>query len=173
MLMQDAAVATSAAPTYFPPFAVNPYGFFADGGVSANNPAVTALSEAISGGYVSNQADLRVLSLGTGISPQGIPPADIPKPLSWGVTHWMWPSKSKSTPAMALLALTMDGTAQIADINAAKILGSNYCRGNYTLPEPFELDGWQNAAKLVTWTQSYMKTPAWTAVKQWVAQNWG
>jgi len=172
VLMQEAALATSAAPTYFPPYSIGSYGFFADGGVFANNPAITAIGEAISGGYVSDQSDLRVLSLGTGMAPQGIPSTSIPNPLKWGVSHWLWPAASGTVPAMALLSLTMDATAQIADLNAQKMLGANYCRGNYALPHPYGLEDWKNIANLVTWTKTYMNGSDWKRVKHWVSNNW-
>ena len=172
MLMQDAALATSAAPTYFPPYQVGADGYFADGGLFANNPAVTAISEALSGGFVSQQSDLRVLSLGTGITPQGIQAKDVSNPLRWGVTHWLWPMASGDIPATALLALTMDATAEVANINASKMLGTHYCRGNVRLPEPYGLDDWKNISDLLIWTQKYIASPEWSIVKKWVSQNW-
>ena len=171
-LMQDAALATSAAPTYFPPYEVGNFGFFADGGVFANNPAITAISEALSSGAVKDQSQLRVLSLGTGLVSQGIPSGQIPKPLNWGATHWLWPRQQKTIPAMALLSLTMDATAQVADANASKMLGSNYCRGNFTLHKPFGLDDWKNVSELIQWTQKYLITAEWSEVKKWVTENW-
>jgi len=67
----DAALATSAAPTYFPPHEIPGFGYFADGGVFANNPTVVGVAEALANGLVSDLGSLRVLSLGTGTSPVG------------------------------------------------------------------------------------------------------
>lgn len=50
ILMRDVALATSAAPTYFPPHNIqseNISGYFVDGGVWANNPSLVGITEAI------------------------------------------------------------------------------------------------------------------------------
>ena len=73
----DVALATSAAPTYLPAHRLRGMRLV-DGGVWANNPAIVAISEAVSEFHV-DLADIRVLSLGT--------TTDIgvrPKRLNWG-----------------------------------------------------------------------------------------
>jgi hypothetical protein len=170
--MVDAALATSAAPTYFPPYQVGGLGYFADGGTFANNPSMTAMVEAIYQGYATGTSDIVMLSLGTGANPVGVPPASVPDPLAWGVTHWLWPFSNGPVPATALLNLTMDATAQLAAIQAQQLLGNNYMRGNVPLAQPFALDDYKNVGELVSATQNYIKTPAWAAVRNWVEQNW-
>ncbi len=60
----DAALATSAAPTYFPAHHVPGHGTFIDGGVWGNCPAVIGITEAIS--YCGQRLeDLHVLSIST------------------------------------------------------------------------------------------------------------
>lgn len=61
-----AAMATSAAPTYFPPFVT-----YVDGGVFANNPAAQAFAEARK---LWPDDELLILSLGTGNSRKPIKP---------------------------------------------------------------------------------------------------
>lgn len=177
--MTDAALATSAAPTYFPPHRVSgpgyDFGYFVDGGVFANNPSMTAVTEALYQKFVSSLADICMLSLGTGNSPQGIPPAVVSDPLKWGVTHWLYPWSSGPggvVPAMALLNLTMDATAELAAIQAGEVLGANYQRGNVPLPKPFALDDWKNVDELVKATKAYMATPTWQGICSWVKRNW-
>ena len=59
----DVAMATSAAPTYFPPY-INPtYIAHLDGGLWANNPTANAVVEAI-GVLKADSGQIRVLSLG-------------------------------------------------------------------------------------------------------------
>lgn len=70
------ARATSAAPTYFPPFTVLWGGAersFVDGGVWANNPAGVAIVEslALTGQRGLTGDSLTLVSLGTGIAPAG------------------------------------------------------------------------------------------------------
>jgi patatin-like phospholipase/acyl hydrolase len=60
----DAALATSAAPTYFPAHHVPDHGTFIDGGVWGNCPAVIGIAEAVS--YCSQKLeDIYVLSVST------------------------------------------------------------------------------------------------------------
>ena len=175
--MVDAALATSAAPTYFPPYPIGRLGFFADGGTFANNPSVTAISEALLETDIQN---IRVLSLGTGEIPEGIQPAALGAsgrdPLRWGVISWMWPltwpSGGTQVPATALLNLTLDLTAEVASLQAKQILKDNYCRGNFALQNPIALDDWQRVPELINATQLYLQSPEWQVIRQWVKVNW-
>lgn len=170
--MADAALATSAAPTYFPPHAIGNDGYFADGGTFANNPCMTALADARSGGHFDSLDDVRVLSLGTGNVNQGIPPGAMHDPLDWGVTHWMWPFASGKVPAMPLLDLMMTCTSQVATQEARHLLADRFCRGNVLLPQPYALDDWEHVAELEKLTRAYMQTAEWAAVRAWVKRNW-
>jgi len=64
VFVRDAVIASCSAPTFFDPYKVNPY-LLADGGLWANNPALTAVIEAIHQ-LKKDPKSLRVLSLGTG-----------------------------------------------------------------------------------------------------------
>lgn len=170
--MVDAALATSAAPTYFPPYAIGDFGYFADGGTFANNPSMTAIVEAIYQGQASAPADIVMLSLGTGLNPVGVPPAAVGDPLDWGVTHWLWPFSDGVVPATALLNLTMDATAELAALQAGQMLGSRYMRGNVPLKQAFALDDYKNVQQLVDATQTYIASSDWAKVCDWVRDNW-
>ena len=69
----DAALATAAAPTYFPSHEVGGRALV-DGGVFANNPSIAAITEALkrtaAGGRVETD-DLLVVSIGTGVHEDG------------------------------------------------------------------------------------------------------
>jgi hypothetical protein len=68
--MWAVAMATSAAPTYFPTFRLpGERSRLIDGGVWANNPAVVGLTEAVSM-FGRELGELRVLSIGTTVSPE-------------------------------------------------------------------------------------------------------
>lgn len=174
--MVDAALATSAAPTYFPPHEIAAFSsYFADGGVFANNPAMSAVAEAVGGGLIKDLGDVRVLSLGTGQDPQGIPPAVFEqyKPLSWGATKWLWPSAwATHVPEMALISLMFAATSASATAQAEQLLGAKFCRANVPIKAPYALDDYQNVAKLEDWTTDYMAGPTWRAVREWVEANW-
>lgn len=170
--LSDAALATSAAPAYFPPYEIAGLGYFADGGVFANNPSVAAIAEALGNGLVGSLNDVRLLSLGTGTSPQGIPPDAVGNPLNWGVSTWLWPFASGNVPAAALLGLTMDTTAAIAAIQVEQILGSGYQRGNFLLGQPIGLDEWKKVPEMEQETRAYMNSAAWQRVCEWVETHW-
>lgn len=170
--MVQASLATSAAPTYFPPYCIGKYGFFADGGVFANNPTISAIGEVIAANLANGLQDLRVLSIGTGLTPQGISPSSVTEPLDWGLNYWMWPLASGGVPAAALLNLMMDCSADVAAEQAQLLLDQRVCRANFKLPKPVPLDGWKQTSDLIRYTQTYINSPEWAGVCHWVAQNW-
>ncbi len=170
LTMADAALATSAAPTYFPPYEINGFGYFADGGLFANNPTMAALAELLQAGVPLSQ--ISVISLGTGVSASGVQPSAIPDPLSWGTSTWMWPWASGGVPAMSLMNLMFDATEQAATAQSQQILGANIARGNVPLPQPFALDDWEDVQTLVGYANSYMQSAEWQLIRNWVANNW-
>ena len=114
LYMREAARATSAAPTYFPPaqLAIPPRPLklgkgrpdpsaeiinhisLLDGGVYANNPAVHGLTRIRSDenraetGRTGPERPWLLLSLGTGQVPPSVPPSD---PRGWGLVKWAAP----------------------------------------------------------------------------------
>lgn len=107
----DAALATSATPTYFPPHRIvtshNTNGVYTlvDGGVVANNPAQLAISEAkISSkqetNLVLNTEDILIVSLGTGSLTRVYPYNEVK---NWGLLQWGRP----------LLNIMFDGSSEV------------------------------------------------------------
>jgi patatin-like phospholipase/acyl hydrolase len=118
----DVAMRTSAAPTYFPV-----YQGFVDGGVVANNPAMAGLAQALDDGTArQNLADIRLLSVGTGLSPVFISGDSH----NWGITQW----------AHSLLNMMIGGMMGVADYECSKVLREKYFRLAPILPAPIELD---------------------------------
>jgi patatin-like phospholipase/acyl hydrolase len=112
----DAVLASSAAPSYFPPHRVprSAGGAYAlvDGGIVANNP--TSFAHGVFRGAES-EGDI-VLSLGTG-SLQDPFPFDTAK--KWGTLSWMSP----------LLKIVLDGqTEAVATVMRARLHGAHYVR---------------------------------------------
>jgi predicted acylesterase/phospholipase RssA len=111
--MAVAARATSAAPTYFEPAAVAPFPgetrphALVDGGVFANNPAVSAYAEALD--LWRDQVEIQVVSIGTGQPPQEFGRGRIPVPYAkarhWGLAHWARP----------VLEVVFDGVADASE----------------------------------------------------------
>ncbi|HZK28344.1 MAG TPA: patatin-like phospholipase family protein [Thermoclostridium sp.] len=89
--MADAALSTSAVPTYFPPGYVNSIGDFAnrycliDGGIFCNNPAMSALTEARK---IFPGCEYVILSLGTGEQKEEYKTERI---RNWGFFNWVAP----------------------------------------------------------------------------------
>ncbi|ODG96157.1 patatin [Nostoc sp. KVJ20] len=120
--LTDAALATSATPTYFAPYRVasshNTNGFYTlvDGGVVANNPANLAILEAqISrqeNKQVLNTEDVLIVSLGTGSLTSVYPYDEVKK---WGLLQWAKP----------LLNIVLDGGSEVVAGELERLFESN------------------------------------------------
>ena len=119
----DAALATSATPTYFPPHRIatahNTNGFYTlvDGGVFANNPSQLAISEAkISSkqeaNRVLNTEDILVVSLGTGSLTSVYPYNEVK---NWGLLQWGRP----------LLNIMFDGSSEVVAGELERLFASS------------------------------------------------
>lgn len=118
----DVAMASCAAPTYFPA-----YNGYIDGGMVANNPSMSAVAATLAGGSAV-LGDIRVLSFGTGTTHTNVKGNP-----NWGVAQW-----GKVVPH-----LMIDGVGAVADYQCAWMLGGNYHRINPQLDKPVKLDDWR------------------------------
>lgn len=127
----DVALRTSAAPTYFPV-----YQGYVDGGVVANNPSMAAVAQALDAGAGKQQlADLRLFSVGTGITPAYVSG----EMLDWGLAQW----------APILADMMLEGGMGVADYECARLLGKNYFRLAPVLPRAIPLDCAENIPSLI------------------------
>lgn len=124
--MVDVAVATTAAPTYFPAATVDGQRLI-DGGVWANNPSVVGIGEAVSMLDVA-LGQLRLLNIGTVDQRQ-------PHPKRFDVGGW-------ATWATSATPLMLTASTRGAQGTAAHLVGPhNYARFDVTVPgAPFALD---------------------------------
>jgi uncharacterized protein len=111
--MADVARATSAAPTYFEPVAVQPAGGgrahpLIDGGVFATNPAMCAYADALRGDGARGEVEL-VVSLGTGSHTR---PLALKEVRDWGELEWARP----------IIDVVFDGAADTVDFQLAQLL---------------------------------------------------
>jgi patatin-like phospholipase/acyl hydrolase len=109
--MRVAARATSAAPTYFEPVAVQlgtppRRHLLIDGGVCANNPALTAYAEVQ---RHSPGAEVLMVSLGTGDT---VKPYAVHEVRDWGLAHW----------ARVILHVVLDGASEMAHLQLRALL---------------------------------------------------
>jgi Patatin-like phospholipase len=151
-LFVDAALATSAAPTYFPSHPHNGRALV-DGGVLAMNPVIAGITEALkrSGDQPANLSsdDLLVVSVGTGSHETGYAQNDV---ASWGKLGWIKPDGDDPP----LLGAVFGGSAEAADHWAHMLLnyphggglpdaarvgrGPRFFRWQATLSRPVEMD---------------------------------
>lgn len=114
MTLLDVAMASAAAPTYFPPHRVKAgdldLGYFADGGVFANNPVLDGIDVAIAADMADGLDDVEAVSVGTGLQPVGLSVDDIGDPDDWGALKWF--GVKSNAPAGALLDLALTASAE-------------------------------------------------------------
>jgi predicted acylesterase/phospholipase RssA len=115
------ARATSAAPTYFDPARVGADHALVDGGVFANNPAVSGYADALDvvashPEIYADDVDIHVVSIGTGQPPQiadrgGAIPVPWSHANGWGLVHWARP----------VLEVVFDGVAEAAEYQLRRL----------------------------------------------------
>jgi patatin-like phospholipase/acyl hydrolase len=132
----DVAMASSAAPVYFPS-----YKGYIDGGVIANNPSLAAIALARDelGGnrFIDN---LVLLSIGTGFSPEQVT-ANTEK---WGAIEWMlYPS-----PLFPLLGVLLGGSVEADVYLSRQLLRNGFYRLNPLLDRSVLLDGCRDISYL-------------------------
>jgi patatin-like phospholipase/acyl hydrolase len=112
----DVAMATSAAPTYFPPHRISTegvdYGYFADGGMFANNPILNGINIAIAAKQASGLDDIEAVSIGTGQQPIEISEKSFVNPDDWGLLKWLGVTSDVPTGALLDLGLTTSAENQ-------------------------------------------------------------
>ena len=170
----DAAMCTSAAPTYFPPYNHPTLGYCVDGGMYANNPSTVALVRALQAGV--DPASIYILSIGTGATANGIPASyfDSVAPELWGMLQWMMPFQPPSAvPSETLVSMLMDGSSEIDDQQTAALLPKgHYLRVEVPLPSPVPLDDCTQVSALQGLATNFMTTQTWQSAVSWVKQNW-
>ncbi len=135
----DVALASAAAPTYFPP--VNPVGqerSYVDGGVWANSPALAAVLTAHQQKQIPFSA-MRVLSVGNGDFPAGIGADEFRKlrPLSYRTVT-------------ALFEIMFAAQESFADEYVMRLLvPGNFVRASATLKDELPLDQPTKARKIL------------------------
>lgn len=147
------ALYTTAAPTYFP--SVDGY---IDGGLFANNPSMCALAQCQDKtiGATPALADVRLLSLGTGINREFIPG----KSLDWGLAQWM----------PRIFDVMMDGSMDVDRYHCEQLLGQKFMRYAPYLPsgKKVKLDG----VKQLGWLKNWAQNLDLSELEQWVQQHW-
>ena len=127
----DAALATSAAPTYFPSHELDGRALV-DGGVFAANPVLAAIAEAlkrVEGSARLAAEDLLAVSIGTGVHEDGFSQREVSR---WGKLGWILPHGDEPP----VLSAVLDGASDGADHWAHMLL--NHSPGDGA-PDPAEI----------------------------------
>lgn len=133
----DVAMASSAAPSYFPPHPITAdgvdFGYFADGGTFANNPVMNGINVAIAADRAKGVADIEALSIGTGQQPTDISEEMIKNPDDWGLLKWF--GVTSGAPKGALIELLLTTSAENQYWMARMVLKNRLVRINPPLPK--------------------------------------
>ncbi|KAM0039685.1 putative galactolipase [Helianthus debilis subsp. tardiflorus] len=142
-LLSDVCIATSAAPTYFPPHyfeTSNADGTtrefnLVDGGVAANNPTQMAIThimkEILMGKHKFSDLEsidgrqMLVLSLGTGM-PKRSERYDAHKASRWGLLNWVFDNGSSP-----IFNMYSDASSDMVDIHVTTLFRSLNAQKNY------------------------------------------
>ncbi len=131
-LLRDVARATSAAPTFFEPALVTSMDgeryTLVDGGLVANNPALSAYIEARR--CYPDARKFLIVSLGTGRSGREFPFERIRR---WGFLDWISPFEG-----VPLSAMVADGQSETVAYALANLPGIEYYRFNFSLDDSTE-----------------------------------
>ncbi len=174
----DASLCTSAAPLYFPPHkASDTSGYCVDGGVFANNPSLFSFTTVMGSGILEQQRknfdNIRMLSLGTGITRAGITEKQVDKtgPLNYGALAWLFPLKQPPTPSFPLLEILMDGSMEVDTAQSKQVLGDHFSRGNVVMTKDIAMDDYTKVDELKQMAEDYMASDEWKEIKAWVKDN--
>eukprot|EP01114_Cavostelium_apophysatum_P012442 TRINITY_DN2784_c0_g1_i1.p1 TRINITY_DN2784_c0_g1~~TRINITY_DN2784_c0_g1_i1.p1 ORF type:complete len:346 (-),score=82.17 TRINITY_DN2784_c0_g1_i1:47-1084(-) len=146
----DAVLRSAAAPTYFPI-----RDGYVDGGTFANNPALAAVSTALSNGI--KLEDIVVFSLSTGNNPKFIP-KDKYGAGNWGLLEW----------GPHIVDLLLDSGTESIDYTCHCLLQKQYLRLDPILPKNIDLD---DATQLNTLSE-IAENISLDATKLWLGDYW-
>lgn len=141
----DVALASSAAPTYFPS-----HKNYIDGGLLTNSPAIASLIAVLhnmKGKYTLD--DFKVLSIGTGLTTKTI----TSNTHNWGVLQWA--IKPFSKVKLPLLSVLLNDDGALEDLYCKELLGDNYLRINPILSEDVEIDDYTKVPFLKSTADTY------------------
>lgn len=124
----DVAMATSAAPLYFPMAQIGS-AYFVDGGLVANSPDACAIHEAIHFAGQKEMEDIKVLSIGTTTAEVGLPTSF---GAHWGIKNWMTDFR--------LLNSFFAAQQQLVDFTVKHDLKKNYLRIDTTISKEHSAD---------------------------------
>ncbi len=153
----DAALASSAAPTYFPSHC-----HFIDGGVAMNSPTISPVLYVRS--VLPNQynlSDFRLLSIGTGIYPTRITSPT----KNWGTAQWAY--NPKSNVKNPLFTVLFGAQSPLDTKMCYELLGARFMRINPILDEDIALDDYKKVDYLKGLADAFDLEPTYRYIERY------
>ncbi len=151
LLITDALLRSSAAPTYFPVYQKH-----ADGGIWGNNPSMSAVAAALDrmvGGL--NCSDLSVLSIGTGMLPNMLQGSKN----DLGAVDWL---------QKGILDILLDSNVPSSHYYTQSLLGPSYYRVKLDLERKIKLDDASKMGEMVSLADAVDLSP----ILEWMQGFW-
>ncbi|UWD46960.1 patatin-like phospholipase family protein [Clostridioides difficile] len=133
----DVAMASSAAPVFFPT-----YNCHVDGGIIATDPSLACIVYSIDSGLKLNYKNTRLFSIGTGYVYNSIKTDTT----EWGAIDWI----INKEPDLPIISVTLEGNSQMSQLFSQKLLGDNYYRLNPKMERDVAMDDCDSLEYLIS-----------------------
>lgn len=154
-LVIDVALASSAAPIFFPI-----YKNHIDGGIVANDPSLACLIHIIDNTVNQNLKNIKLLSIGTGYAYTSLKSEDP----NWSAIDWV----IGKNPSHPIISVILEGNSQISQTFTSKLLYNNYIRINPRLDYSISLDDYSELEYL----SKLGKECNIDDVSTWIGEKW-
>ena len=151
----DVAMASSAAPVFFPTYERN-----IDGGIIATDPSLASIVYSIDKTLGKSMENIRLLSFGTGYYYNSIKQDTS----NWGAIDWV----VSKDPDLPIISVTLEGNAQVSQIFSKKLLQDNYYRLNPRMNRDISMDD----VKAVDYLTKLAKEYDMTECVSWINDKW-
>lgn len=151
----DVAMASSAAPVFFPTYERN-----IDGGIIATDPSLASIVYSIDKTLGKSMENIRLLSFGTGYYYNSIKQDTS----NWGAIDWV----VSKDPDLPIISVTLEGNAQVSQIFSKKLLQDNYYRLNPRMNRDISMDD----VKAIDYLTQLAKEYDMTECVSWINDKW-
>lgn len=151
----DVAMASSAAPVFFPTYERN-----IDGGIIATDPSLASIVYSIDKTLGKSMENIRLLSFGTGYYYNSIKQDTS----NWGAIDWV----VSKDPDLPIISVTLEGNAQVSQIFSKKLLQDNYYRLNPRMNRDISMDD----VKAVDYLTKLAKEYDMKECVSWINDKW-
>ena len=151
----DVAMASSAAPVFFPTYERN-----IDGGIIATDPSLASIVYSIDKTLGKSIENIRLLSFGTGYYYNSIKQDTS----NWGAIDWV----VSKDPDLPIISVTLEGNAQVSQIFSKKLLQDNYYRLNPRMNRDISMDD----VKAVDYLTKLAKEYDMKECVSWINDKW-